>query len=398
MLTFARYGFRGLILHPAATTSLLTPLDAARILASTDLLTTNLLTETAHVLCSGSSSRSRAQMIGARSSTGLRRSFARSRHAAWCSLAYLQLKDQPTAIEALKHSLDLAPFGLVVLYALPQILVYEDRIDEAIDVLRSGIGRFPTDERLRILLLNVLQHHVGDVEAARLALESAHAAIPGSMAREPDHPDLFSGLVALLTVKGDVVAARTTAKEWIARHPGGEEHHVCARLVADQKLRPLLDDALDWAHDAAAALPLASGARITLARLLLAKGRFGDALASVAALLDNPPVIRKKLGEFTALLVELSAAAETRDVLAAIESSKSAGALEALLVALRRMEGLEVNPPKEVSEVALDIQRQIERLRPRPVDVTAAVESPSEAPRSAPPGRPGTRRRRAKPA
>jgi tetratricopeptide (TPR) repeat protein len=118
-----------------------------------------------------------------------------------------------------------------------------------------------------------------------------------------------------------------------------------------------------------------------LAVLLIAEGAFEEALQEACLALADEDFIRESPQMPIPSFVLFAGMGHAAEALAVLKSSPSKRYLEPLLVALQMIVGEEHNAPQEVVEVASDIVKQVEKLKPQAQ--SAPAKKSSERPRAA---------------
>jgi tetratricopeptide (TPR) repeat protein len=121
-----------------------------------------------------------------------------------------------------------------------------------------------------------------------------------------------------------------------------------------------LAEAESWARIAVEKARSKGDSGHTLACLLGAQGKWGEALDNARTFLADTSWVVTALEEVVDFLIDAVAAGHGKEVLQLISESGSAETLEPLVVALRRMDGKDVDVAREILEVANDVQRKIE--------------------------------------
>ena len=125
-----------------------------------------------------------------------------------------------------------------------------------------------------------------------------------------------------------------------------------------------IKDLLPRAEQAAArAVELAPTSGIylhTLASILSAQGKAGQALESARKYLDDLPSVQANLPDAIDLFVDLAAAGQGRDAARILDESPSRGLLEPLVAGIRLFLGEEVKVAAEILEVGKDVAKRIE--------------------------------------
>ncbi|HZI95447.1 MAG TPA: tetratricopeptide repeat protein [Patescibacteria group bacterium] len=164
--------------------------------------------------------------------------------------------------------------------SLASLALLAGKPDEALDVLRRGISRFPADTALQLDLAGQLMRRGSCVEA----LELGRKAIAGG-ARE-SRAFAYSGFC--LAARGDLEAAVSLLREGTALHPDDLTLLGLLGQTYDQLGRR--DEAQKCYRDVLERDPGHAEAALQLARSLAADGRIGEALvwAKKAAQLGHP--------------------------------------------------------------------------------------------------------------
>lgn len=105
--------------------------------------------------------------------------------------------------------------------------------------------------------------------------------------------------------------------------------------------------------------PESANARRSLCLLQLGQGRVADAVEGFRVLLASEPGGTPRIQAATDVAIALASAGAGHKALEAIESSSLAPSLEPLVVALKKLEGLDFSAPAEIEEIAEDILKQI---------------------------------------
>ncbi len=114
---------------------------------------------------------------------------------------------------------------------------------------------------------------------------------------------------------------------------------------------------------------------------LIAEGALEEALQEACLALADEDLIRESPQMPIPSFVLFAGMGRAAEALAVLKSSPSKRYLEPLLVALQMIVGEEHNAPQEVVEVASDIVKQVEKLKPQAQ--SAPVKKSSERPRAA---------------
>jgi len=122
----------------------------------------------------------------------------------------------------------------------------------------------------------------------------------------------------------------------------------------------LLPQGEDWARRAVALDPGDPGKRITLACVLAALGKGGEALALAEGYLQDESFVEKTIGRAIELFVELAAAGYAREASGLLADAPAARRLEPLAAGIGMFTGADVKTAMEIREVAADIVKRIE--------------------------------------
>ena len=233
----------------------------------------------------------------------------------------------------------------------------QDKLGEARVLLQTRLGPNPSPERLLALAsLDFTEHKV------EAGLDSLRRIVASPQASS----DVLLGAMAWYVHISDLAGARAAAQAGLAR--AGELRPLqlqrLCRFVLESSFAPLYPDVLDWARQLAKTPPYPPLANLFIARV---EARADDGWTRIweplGVTLDHPEIAAVNLRDIIALLALAAAHGHAARALHVLALSPSAPHFEPLLVALRRLADQPTNPPQEVSEVADDIVRDIERLR-----------------------------------
>lgn len=118
-----------------------------------------------------------------------------------------------------------------------------------------------------------------------------------------------------------------------------------------------------WARRAVDLDPGNGFLRHTLACLIGAQDRWKEAFEHAVIFLTDHEMLRAGLSEVIDFFIEAVAAGHKNEVLRVIQASGAVEALEPLIVAVRRIDGAEVNVAREILEVSNDVMARIEARR-----------------------------------
>ncbi|HEX7243900.1 MAG TPA: tetratricopeptide repeat protein, partial [Longimicrobiaceae bacterium] len=168
-------------------------------------------------------------------------------------------------------------------------------------------------------------------------------------------------LLGSLKHPAEALMAARDAIEW----SGGSAEVLNAMAWAffEHGSREDLGEAEAWAHRAVEQNPEGGYYRHTLACLLGVRGKWRDALEQAAAFLNDREMLARDLDEVIDFFVDAVAAGNGGEVLRVIQTAGAEEALEPLVVAIRLMNGAQIDVAREIVEVAKDVAQRIEERR-----------------------------------
>ncbi len=238
------------------------------------------------------------------------------------------------------------------------------------------IVRYYDDDGASRLLTSLARasYQLGDILAhPGIHAETEHALRRAALAGNID-PALTTMARAMMA--SDLAGARAAAHVNLTRDldgPAPRLQQLCS-FVLDASFAPLYPDVLAWAQRLAQLPPNLALANLFIARVEARCDRWTRTWGPLAITLEHPAIAAANLREIVTLLSLAAARGHTIHALPVLALSPSAPHFEPLLVALRRLADQATHPPQEVSEVADDIVRDIERLR------HAIANAPAPAP------------------
>ena len=135
--------------------------------------------------------------------------------------------------------------------------------------------------------------------------------------------------------------------------------------------------------------PAGADAQLRAVSTAIVRGRWDAAWTALGQLLGDPGVTRGRLSELLPWLLVAAARGQATPLRETLEGSASAVLLGPLVVALRGLDGLPVDAPQEVREVAEDIVERLAQARGAPAKERPqrALEGAGEDAAAAPPRR-----------
>jgi hypothetical protein len=180
----------------------------------------------------------------------------------------------------------------------------------------------------------------------------------------PTETDTCGVLLVLLHTARDISRAREAAKLFIvSKALRSEGLGMASMLVLQASLTGLYPDAVAWAQEFIATGIEVKDGNLLLVLALTRLKRWGEIWAPLEAVLADESFTARHLHDLVPIFSLAAAHGHARRAADVLAASPSASRLEPLAVALARILGEATNPPQEVSEVADDIGRDIERLQ-----------------------------------
>jgi hypothetical protein len=168
----------------------------------------------------------------------------------------------------------------------------------------------------------------------------------------------------VLEKRGGEEAAVGVAEEYLAAKPDDAMLlNNYARLLYEHECRDSMGKAEEWSRRAAELWPDDGEVQVTLAAILCAVGKGGEAAEQIGVWLEEPGVVDKCVKEAIEMVAGLAGAGYEREALEMLRESASAELLEPLLVGLRLYLGEDVKAAAEILEVGKDVAKRIEKRR-----------------------------------
>ncbi|MBA3547236.1 MAG: AAA family ATPase [Nannocystis sp.] len=216
--------------------------------------------------------------------------------------------------------------------------------------------------------------------------DRCHVQLRRVLELDPQNMEAAMLAVSLCMEVGDIAGGRRAADDFIDKHPlrlkalRGISSFVLSRAVV-----PLYPDVVVWAREIINASPNGSHGSLLLAGALARTHAWEGVWSPLEVVLADELFVQRRLRDVIELVSLAAACGHAVRASSLLAASASAARMEPLLVALRRIAGEATNPPQEVSEVADDIVRDIERMREALLKKTRVESSPAA---------PGAERRR----
>lgn len=203
----------------------------------------------------------------------------------------------------------------------------------------------------------LLFHTEGDVDRSRAHLIRA-------IELDPQHEQSYGLAIGLYMSDGDVVGARHVAEHLLAAHPLRWNALVfLSTLVLKGAFVLLYPDVVGWTRELVDKDSTGVPGSFLFAQVLARTNAWGGVWSPLTVVLADDAFVRQQLRDVIEVVSLAAASGHAVTAASLVAVSASAAWLEPLLVALRRLTGESTNPPQEVSEVADDIVRDIERMR-----------------------------------
>lgn len=251
-------------------------------------------------------------------------------------------------------------------------LLRQDKIEEARSFAQVRVTMSPSREAH--FVASIIFGIDKNIDRQRYHLHEA-AKCPSS-----DLPTTMFLIEDLLKF-GDVMEARRAAIQFIEIEQNRPKSlFLINEIILGSALEMLYPDVVEWARELAVTEVFFGRGSMHLAMALGRMNLWAQAWSPLEVVLSYEPFVPEILGDIVGLLSLAAAHGHASKAYEVLKASPSALRLEPIAVALARVLGEPTNPPQEVSEVADDIVRDIERLRKALADPPAASRAKQPSP------------------
>ncbi len=221
------------------------------------------------------------------------------------------------------------------------------------------LPRLATSDDSEVHLAAAALYNVeNDVERCRICLRRA-------IELGPQNANAHLIAISVYLEIGDIGEARKTAGSFVARYSFRPKAlRILNSFVLERAIAPFYPDVVEWSREIITLQgPVTPHGNLYLACALARMNAWQGVWSPLEVVLSDEPFVQQQLRDVIEICSLAAACGHAVKVGSLLAASASVSRVEPLLVALRRMAGEASNPPQEVSEVADDIVRDIERMR-----------------------------------